>query len=174
LVPRSDTNARLESFAILRRRRYETVPTFAAAEKEELAVADVGIPKGLDAESQLDAIISQFERLAPGLSHSTSRSVTSRLGALQRILVGRLIETYDPSDRDGFAPVVKALTEHVPDHNALSSLLGVSLSTLYRWKAGESVPHLLARRAVKEHLIGLIGLPQEAPPMSPARNSRSH
>lgn len=137
-------------------------------------MADVGIPKGMDAESQLDAILSQFERLAPELSHCTSRSVTSRLGALQRILVGRLIETYDPSDREGFAAVVKALTEHVPDHNALSRLLGVSLSTLYRWKAGESVPHLLARRAVKEHLIGLIGLPQEAVPESRAPSARSH
>lgn len=144
-------------------------------------MADVGIPKDVDAESHLDAMIGQMEKLAPGLSHDTSRNASSRLGALQRILAGRLVETYDPSDRAGFAEVVNALTEQVPDHNALSRLLGVSLSTLYRWKSGESVPSLLARRAVKEHLVPLLGLPPEVRhqppetrPQLPERRRRSH
>lgn len=130
-------------------------------------MADVGIPNAMDAESSVEAVLDQLEKLAPGLDQDLSRTMSSRLGRLQRILVSRSIEAYDPADRPGFNKVVKTLTEHVPDHGALATLFGVSLSTLYRWKSGESAPNLLARRAVREHLLQLFEMTPEAEAEAP-------
>jgi ethanolamine utilization protein EutA (predicted chaperonin) len=140
-----------------------------------VTVADAGIVKGMDDESRLDAMISHLETVAPRLSNRASRSASSRLDAVQKILVYRSIETYDPADKGGFAQVVQALSEHVPDHGALAGLFGISVSTLYRWKSGESVPQQLARMAVKEHLLNLLGAAAESggDPDGPPR-PRSH
>ncbi len=120
-------------------------------------MADAGTLRKND-ERRLDAVIADLEKMAPTLGPRASRSASARLDAVQRILVYRAIETYDPADKEGFALVMTELAAKVPDLSALAGLFGISVSTLYRWKSGDSVPHRMVRAAIREHLLNLVAV----------------
>ena len=122
-----------------------------------MAEADLIKRTGPDAE--LATALDNLEALAPTLAGHANRSVRNRLNSLQRILVTRAVETYEPEDRDGFAVVVEELATQVPDLTTLSTMFGVSVSTLYRWKSGDAVPHRLVRTAIKDHVLRILNAP---------------
>jgi hypothetical protein len=122
-----------------------------------MVMAEADVPRRTD--DKLAAALNDIEKLAPSLCGHASRSASERLDAVQRILAYRVIETYEPDDKAGFASVMEKLSAHIPDSSALSGLFGVSVSTLYRWRSGDSVPHKLVRAAVKEHLLRLLHPP---------------
>lgn len=122
-----------------------------------MAEADIFNRTGSD--KKLATALTEIETLAPTLAGHASRSASERLDAVQRILAYRTVETYDPSDRHGFTVVMEELASQIPDLSALSGLFGVSVSTLYRWKAGDSIPQKLVRAAVKEHLLRVLHSP---------------
>ncbi len=122
-----------------------------------MAEADVFKRAGTDAE--LATALNSLEALAPTLAGHENRSVRERLDTVQRILVTRAVESYEPDDKAGFADVVGELATQVPDLATLSGIFGVSVSTLYRWKSGDSVPHKLVRSAIKDHVLRVLNGP---------------
>ena len=64
----------------------------------------------------------------------------------------RMTELYDPSDADSFARLIQRIVEKDGDTSTLARFLGVAVSTVHRWRVGDSLPHQLMRSAIKEHI----------------------
>ena len=69
-----------------------------------------------------------------------------------RLVLRNLIDGYDPSSSDLFSRLIERLVGVQGDLSTLAGMLSVSVSTVHRWKNGNSTPHLLMRESIKSHL----------------------
>ena len=84
---------------------------------------------------------------------ASCRSAAARLSALHFDVSRVMVHRYDPKDAEGFADLITFFAQLFPDQREAASVLGVSVSTWYRWKAGDAVPHALVRSTIRDTII---------------------
>lgn len=68
-------------------------------------------------------------------------------------LAHRAVHMYDPKQGDSFRDLIAIFSEQFVDKQEAAGIIGVSVSTFYRWKSGDTVPHHLMRATVKDAIL---------------------
>lgn len=69
-----------------------------------------------------------------------------------KLVLRNMLSGYNPNEAGVFSVLVQRIVDEQGDLATLAGMLGVSVSTIHRWKSGNSTPHPLMRAAIKEHL----------------------
>jgi hypothetical protein len=57
---------------------------------------------------------------------------------------------YDPTSPDGFSDLITYFSSLFADKREAAAVFGVALSTFYRWKSGDTIPHALVRATIRD------------------------
>jgi len=78
------------------------------------------------------------------------RSAARQFSEVEFRIWSEMIQMYDPRNADGFADLIEFFSRQFADKREAAAVFGVALSTFYRWKNGEAIPHALVRAAVRD------------------------
>lgn len=65
----------------------------------------------------------------------------------------KMIREYDPQNKKGFSVIVQFFSTFFADKKDAADTFGITVSTFYRWKSGDSCPHALIRSAVRDKIV---------------------
>ena len=65
----------------------------------------------------------------------------------------KMVSKYDPNSERGFCALIYFFSSFFQDKKDAASEFGVTVSTFYRWRSGETCPHPLVRDAVKQRIF---------------------
>ena len=122
--------------------------------------------KSLGAENAAAKSVATGESLVAGttcVDFESCRLEAERLSVMHFNVSHAMVHTYDPSNGDGFKSLVSFFSSLFADKQEAAAVFGVSVSTFYRWKAGETVPHALVRAAIRDTILRHLGADEAAP-----------
>lgn len=81
------------------------------------------------------------------------RLAAQRLSELHFNVSHAMAHTYDPNNASGFKDLVSFFSSLFSDKQEAAVVFGVSVSTFYRWKSGDTIPHALVRSTIKATIL---------------------
>ncbi|TMJ18319.1 MAG: hypothetical protein E6G92_00205 [Alphaproteobacteria bacterium] len=78
------------------------------------------------------------------------RSAARQASELEFRIWSQMVQLYDPRNSDGFADLIEFFSRQFSDKRDAAAVFGVALSTFYRWKNGDTIPHALVRATVRD------------------------
>jgi len=78
------------------------------------------------------------------------RSAARQVSELEFRIWSQMVQMYDPRHSDGFADLIEFFSRQFSDKREAAAVFGVALSTFYRWKNGDAIPHALVRATVRD------------------------
>jgi len=110
--------------------------------------------------SHPSAALASLERFAEAANRSIddfdyddAKYAAQLLSELQLQVTKTLIKQYDVADERGFAGMMVGGLGLFNDLRDAADFLGVSVSTIHRWKSGSAIPHALIRGSVQGALL---------------------
>jgi hypothetical protein len=83
-------------------------------------------------------------------SFESFRSAARQFSELEFRIWSQMVQMYDPRNSDGFADLIEFFSRQFSDKRDAAAVFGVALSTFYRWKNGDTIPHALVRATVRD------------------------
>lgn len=106
------------------------------------------------------AVLADLRRFADAVKRSISdfdyydaRQAAHLLTELQLEVTRALVKQYDLGDEASFAGMMSGALGLFSDLRDAADFLGVSVSTIHRWKNGSAIPHALIRESVQVALL---------------------
>lgn len=84
------------------------------------------------------------------------RTAARQLSELNFYVSKEMVNRYDPQGPEGFADLINFFASLFADKREAAAQFGVAVSTFYRWKSGEAVPHALVRSSVRDAISNYI------------------
>lgn len=83
---------------------------------------------------------------------ASCREAARTVSRLHFGLFREMVERYDPKDERAFADLIAFFSILFNDKREAANVFGISVSTFYRWKSGETVPHILMRGTIRDSI----------------------